>query len=321
MKAPDCSLAPIVLYDQIKRPVHWREQFGREAPLEVEIGFGMGEFLIRTAKENPHRDYVGIEQIWERIHKTLSVVTKEQKAAGQGSYLRNIRILKVDARVAFERLFAEETIDRIHCLFPCPWPKKGHIKHRLFSSDFLKILNNRLKKDGTIKIITDFRPFVGWILGEVPGSGFEVRERTVGPRHGTKFERKWCGEGQKEFVELNLMKQTHLKSCEKEDIALRSYTVDYFNPQTFRFRDEKGAVSVILKDMIFDGEQNRAMIHLVVAEQSLTQHFWVAVMKREKFWRVCTADGQNFLPTPGIARALELVDEAARQSRVAPASR
>lgn len=312
MKAPDCSLAPVVLYDQIKRPVDWREQFGREAPLEVEIGFGMGEFLIRMAKVNPHCDYVGIEQIWERIHKTLSGITKEQKAPGQKDFLRNIRILKVDARVALEHLFAEETIDQVYCLFPCPWPKKGHIKHRLFSSDFLRTVNSRLKKDGAVKIITDFRPFAQWILGEVPGTGFEIQQRTVGPQHGTKFERKWCGEGQKDFFELNLIKREHLKGCVKEDTAVRSYTVDHFDPRAFRFKDEKGAISVILKDMIFDGGQNRAMLHLVVAEQSLTQHFWVAVIKREKFWRICKAEGQSFLPTPGIARALELVHEAAQ---------
>lgn len=305
-------MAPVVLYDQIARPVDWKKQFGREAPLEVEIGFGMGEFLIRMAHANPHCDYVGIEQIWERIHKTLSGITKEQKAPGKEASLRNIRILKVDARVALERLFAEGTIDRVYCLFPCPWPKKGHIKHRLFSSDFLKTVNNRLKKDGAVKIITDFRPFAQWILGEVPGTGFEIQQRTVGPQHGTKFERKWCGEGQKEFFELNLIKRMHCKIGVKEDIAVRSYTVDHFDPHTFRFKDEKGAVSVILKDMIFDSERNRAMLHLIVAEQSLTQHFWVAVLKREKFWRICKAEGQNFLPTPGIARALELVYESAQ---------
>ena len=88
-----------------------------------------------------------------------------------GGKLENVRLLKIDARVAFERLFLPQTIDHIHCLFPCPWPKKGHVKHRLFSNVFLKLINSRLKQKGQVKIVTDFCLTGEWVRGEIEGSG------------------------------------------------------------------------------------------------------------------------------------------------------
>src|SRR3989338_11217816 len=158
-------LEPIIPCHQIQRPISWQEQFGRQAQLDVEVGFGLGEFLIRSARKNPQRDYVGIEQNWERICKALESIAKIKGTAGPRA-LSNIRILKVDARLAFERLFHPESIEKVYCLFPCPWPKKAHVRHRLFSADFLRLLNSRLKPRGEVKILTDFLAFVQWIEGQ-----------------------------------------------------------------------------------------------------------------------------------------------------------
>ena len=37
------------------------EVFGREAPVVLEIGFGMGDSLIEMAKDQPEKNYIGIE--------------------------------------------------------------------------------------------------------------------------------------------------------------------------------------------------------------------------------------------------------------------
>lgn len=293
----------IVPYYQIQRPVSWHGQFGRRAPLEVEIGSGLGEFLIRSALAHPQRDYLGIELNWERICKTLTRITAARRQNG----LKNIRLLKIDVRVAFERLFFPQTIDCIRCLFPCPWPKKGHAKHRLFSNAFLKLMNSRLKRDGEVKIVTDFLPYREWILGEMEGSGFEAAARTIETRYDTKFERKWRKEGQEEFYELNLTKAESIAVPVKEDTPLQAYPLEKFDPQRFCFENQTGAISVIFKEMLFDAVKQKAMVHVVAAEEELTQHVWVTVMKKGKIWRVCKSDGQNVLPTPAVARAIELV--------------
>lgn len=312
MKAKHCSFAPLVSPFDVTRPVDWARQFGRAAPTDVEIGFGMGEVLMRMARERPERNLIGIEQHWERICKTLRAMTRAEAAAP--GVFANIRILKTDARVVFERLIAPKSIDTVICLFPCPWPKKGHVKHRLFDKSFLRLVNNRLKNGGRVQLVTDFHPYFTWVLDEARGTGFRQKTSTVRPQYDTKFERKWCDEGQSEFFRLDLVKHKHLRVAVEKDAPLKSYTLKQFDAKRLRLKDEKGPVTVVFKDSVFDEDKKIMMIHALVAEEHLTQHFWIAVMQKAKTWRVVRADGQNFFPTPGIARALELVYETAKET-------
>lgn len=307
-----CSLKPIVLPYALKNPIDWEEQFHRQEPIDVEIGFGMGEVLMRMAQQSPGRNFIGIEQHWERIYKTLKAITRCQFT--DKGVMSNIRILKIDARVFFEHLLAPKSIDTVCCLFPCPWPKKGHVKYRLFANIFLKLVNNRLKKGGVLTVVTDFYPYREWILGQIKHAGFQIESRTVQSQYDTKFERKWREEGQKEFFELKFLKKKHIAVPLKKDVVLKNYTLSDFNAGQFQLNDEKGDISVIFKDMLFDKDKQKVMIRALVAEEYLTQHFWVTIMKGKKGWRVGRAEGQNFLPTPGIARALALVYEAAKKS-------
>ena len=57
-------------------PLDWTTVFGADAPVEIEIGSGKGRFLVRTATENPERNYLGIE----RALKFFRII-KEQPGA------------------------------------------------------------------------------------------------------------------------------------------------------------------------------------------------------------------------------------------------
>lgn len=312
MTRKHCSFQPVVIPHMLGKPVDWSEQFERRAPLDVEIGFGMGEVLMRMAQADPDRNFLGIEQHWERIYKTLRAITRARLIDPRA--LSNIRILKIDARVVFERLFAPDSIDAIYCLFPCPWPKKGHAKHRLFTREFMRLLNNRLKKGGGLKIVTDYYPYYEWVLGQGGRTGFKVETGTVAPVYDTKFERKWAGEGQKEFFELNFIKKRHITVPAGEEQVLKSYAIDDFQAEHFRLEDTTGDPTVIFKDMLYDGARQRAMVQVLVAEEHLTQHVWVLITKKKDKWSLTQAEGQNIFPTPGVAKALDLVYQAARQT-------
>jgi len=309
MNKKDCSLKLIVSPYALKRPIHWDEQFNRCASIDVEIGFGMGEALMQMARQSSDRNFIGIEQHWERVTKTLRAITRAQN--DDPNTLKNIRVLKIDARVVFERLFAQKTIDSIYCLFPCPWPKKEHIKYRLFSNNFLRLLNSRLKKGGALKIVTDFYPYHEWILGQIDHTGFRIETKTVSSQYNTKFEKKWKEEGQERFFALDFFKKRHINVPHKKDAPLKSYVLNHFSVDRLQLKDEKGDITVIFKDFVFDKQQQKAMVHALVAEEHLTQHFWILIVKKQKKWHITKVEGQNFFPTPGIARALALVYEAA----------
>jgi len=114
MKARYLSLQPLLLWQHGARPIDWAQQFERQAPVEVEIGFGNGEFLVHEAQEHPERNFVGIEQEWASVQRALRRIAQAK--------ILNVRVLLVDARIALERLFTPQTVQRVYALFPCPWP-------------------------------------------------------------------------------------------------------------------------------------------------------------------------------------------------------
>ena len=116
MKKHYLSLRPLVLWQEDARPINWSQLFGRKKPIEVEIGFGNGEFLVRQAEAHPERNFIGIELMWGSTRRALRKIKK----AG----LENVRLVQGDTRIAITRLFSEESIDRVYSLFPMPWPKE-----------------------------------------------------------------------------------------------------------------------------------------------------------------------------------------------------
>lgn len=294
------SLRSFVNHYDLAAPAQWKDLFGRKAPLEVEIGFGTGEYLVRMAQSRPGHDFVGIEENVERIHKTLRKLELAK--------LDNVRLVHVDARLAIERYFSTRTIQYVHCLFPCPWPRKNQVKHRLFSNDFLRVVNNRLTLGAIVELVTDHEEYAQWVKDQIPRSGFELDFENIRPRFDTKFERKWREKGQEEFFALTLTKMKHIIQRQTKEKELKVYFFKDFDPAAFRFKDQKGRTSVIFKEFIFDPKRAFAMVHLLVAEDHLQQHLWAKVIKTaHKGWCLAVADGSLVIPTSGIAKALELL--------------
>lgn len=309
-----CSLEPLIPYYQLKHPFDWEKIFNRPAPLDVEVGFGVGEFLVQLAQKNKERNVVGIEQIWERIYKTLKRIDDINEHNTAQEKITNIRVLDIEAQNAFKWLFSPKTIHKIYCLFPCPWPKRAHRKHRLFNEEFLALANNRLKSGGEVLIVTDHEPYLEWMAQSVKRSGFSFFKEVTKPKYNTKFEKKWVGQGQKNFYEVRLCKEKHIHVDIGKGGELKSYTLADFSPKNFHFTDSKGDISVILKETLYDQEQLKMLVLVVVAEAHITQYLWVAIQKEKSVWKVARVNGQQFFPTPGVAKAIELVYRAALES-------
>ena len=313
-KYRDIPLDLLVPYYQSVRPIDWSKQFDRLGPLDVEIGFGLGEFLIQTARENPQRNFVGIELEWARVKKALRKIELQRKSSTTEHALKNIRFLKIDAVMAFQRLFMPLMIHKIYCLFPCPWPKKKHTRHRLFFHENLKLINNRLVDGGEVQIVTDYYPYFNWVFEQIDGTGFDVKTSVLQPQFKTKFEKKWCEAGQKEFFELKLTKKKHFDVAVEEDAELKVFFLEEFDPEHFHFSDVTGDPSIIFKGFLFDEKQSRGMIHLIVSEKSITQHVWLELVLCSKGWRLAKAAGHPVLPTTGVAEAVDLTFQAMKKT-------
>jgi len=297
------SLAPFLLWRQLERPCPWSELYGRAAPLALEIGFGNGEYLCRQAEARPGEDFVGLELHWGSIRRTLRRLSKLE--------LNNVRVLQVDARLALERLFAPQSLSSFCALFPCPWPKHKHEHHRLFSSSFMQLLNSRLQPGASGLIVTDHEGLHRHILRHLGESGFKVELKIEPPRHNTKYERRWTEGGQNEFYEFHLTKIEHIPVPVPEEVALVTFHVPEFKAESFAPPAQRGELVIEFKSYLYDPQRQVGMVLAMVAEETLTQTFWIEIVKVERGWAISPAAGGGVVPTRAVHRALEIVRDAA----------
>ena len=306
VKPPYISLDPLILWTKVEHPVQWGRFFPDAAPLHVEIGFGLGDYLVRQAETHPDRGIIGLEMEWICIRRTL------RKIGMTG--IRNVKLIRVEARAAFDRLFPEHSITSVDSIFPCPWPKTRHVKNRLFSRDFLKTVNSRLVSGGKARIVTDHRAYFEWILRQSADTGFAATKRKTPPRFATKYERKWLDLGINRFFELVLVKKEHIPVPPKEDIALKTHRIAQFDHRHFSPSGCRGGIVVEFKDHLFDQGRERGMTRCVVLENGFKQDFWIEIQKRGNYWHIHPAKGCGIIPSAGIQRALDLVKRAADQT-------
>ena len=75
MGKPLISFAQIIEQDpyflDIDERPDWQAQFGNTNPLKLEIGFGMGNFLIEMAAKEPDSNFIGIDFYHKGIRLSL----------------------------------------------------------------------------------------------------------------------------------------------------------------------------------------------------------------------------------------------------------
>jgi tRNA (guanine-N7-)-methyltransferase len=140
----------------LPQPLEWESLFGNNNPVEVEIGFGKGRFLLRSAWENPGKNYLGIE----RSRKCLRITHERILKRG----LKNIRLVMALAEEFIPRFIPDSSITAYHIYFPDPWPKRRHAKRRLFKENFVIHLERTLVPGGRLNIATDVESYYQVIL-------------------------------------------------------------------------------------------------------------------------------------------------------------
>ncbi len=186
----------------------WQARFGNRQPLKLEIGFGMGNFLIEMAAQEPYSNFIGMDFYHKGIRKLMTRKKKLQ--------LENIRVAYGDVRVKTPLLFKDEELETVYINFPDPWPKKRHTKRRLIKPDFVRLLGRKLAPRGRVYLATDFEVYAMEMLehfnaeplfqNQDPGSGFLTSRENL-PK--TKYEKNFINAGHKiyylEFLRLGIV--------------------------------------------------------------------------------------------------------------------
>ena len=134
----------------------WREeQFKNQNPLVLELGCGRGEYTIGLAKNNPNKNYIGVDVKGNRIW-TGAKYANDNK-------LTNVAFLRT--RIDFiEHCFGEAEIDEIWITFPDPQPQKTRVRKRLTNPMFLDRYKKILKPGGLVHLKTDSTSFYEYTL-------------------------------------------------------------------------------------------------------------------------------------------------------------
>jgi len=147
----------------------WRELFGNEGEIHIEIGMGKGQFLHTLAGMNPHINYIGIEKYSSVLLRAIQKMEEQE--------LPNLKFIRMDAETITE-VFGEGEIDKIYLNFSDPWPKDRHAKRRLPSREFLARYNQILKKDGKLEFKTDNQGLFDFALEELEPAGWKAEAVT-----------------------------------------------------------------------------------------------------------------------------------------------
>lgn len=157
----------------------WREKFGNENELHIEIGMGKGKFIVTLAKMNPHINYIGIEKYTSVLLRAVQKLEGEEK-------LPNLFFICMDAEDITE-VFNKEEVDKIYLNFSDPWPKDRHAKRRLPSKEFLARYDEILKKEGNLEFKTDNRLLFDFAVEEIALTKWEIEQITYDLHHDEKM--------------------------------------------------------------------------------------------------------------------------------------
>lgn len=124
---------------------NWKNVFGNDAPIMLEIGMGKGDFIVQMASRHPEWNFIGIEKYESVLVRGVQKLDKVD--------LPNVRVIEVDA-IDLGKYFKEE-VECIYLNFSDPWPKKRHSKRRLTYKDFLEVYDLVFEGDARIRLKTD----------------------------------------------------------------------------------------------------------------------------------------------------------------------
>lgn len=122
----------------------WKEHFGNDNPIILEVACGKGHYARGLGKRNPDKNYIGVELKGNRLY------TGAQGALADGQ--DNVAFLR--ARIEFiEFYFAKGEVSEVWITFPDP--QLGKPKKRTTSPRFLEVYRAIMGEDNLVHLKTD----------------------------------------------------------------------------------------------------------------------------------------------------------------------
>jgi tRNA (guanine-N7-)-methyltransferase len=138
-------------FEQLPHPWYAAALFGRDRPVEVEVGSGKGLFLRTEPPARPDVNFLGIEIAVRYARFTATGLVKRG--------IENARIVHGDALRFFAEILPEASLAAVHVYFPDPWWKKRHRKRRVMRESFIHDIQRTLQPGGRLHFWTDVEEY------------------------------------------------------------------------------------------------------------------------------------------------------------------
>lgn len=163
----NCSFLAIKNFDNIK---NFKDIFGNDNPVHLEIGCGKGRFITGLSKLNPEVNYIAIEKSMDVIIMAMEKIKNEG--------IENVRFFAGDVDVLRDKDFKGE-VERIYINFCDPWKKSNQAKRRLTHKNYLSLYEKLLKKGGEVFFKTDNRKLFEFSLNSFADYNLKMRNITL----------------------------------------------------------------------------------------------------------------------------------------------
>jgi tRNA (guanine-N(7)-)-methyltransferase len=127
----------------------------KSSEIFLEIGFGMGDNIVKMALANPDQYFIGAEPYKNGIVRVLRNIKEHN--------LKNLLIWPDDVSLLLPNL-PDDSLNGVYVLFPDPWPKKRHQKRRLVSESFICMLSQKLASKGQLYFASDVKDYADQVL-------------------------------------------------------------------------------------------------------------------------------------------------------------
>jgi len=144
----------------------WSENFFKnDHPIVLELGCGKGEYTVELARQNPDKNFIGIDIKGARFWRGAKTALEEG--------LDNVAFIRTQIEL-IEHVFAVNEVSEIWITFPDPQIKFKRTKHRLTNTEFLQRYKKILNENGVMHLKTDSEFMHGYTLGLLHGEGHEI---------------------------------------------------------------------------------------------------------------------------------------------------
>lgn len=147
--------------------------FGNANPITLELACGRGEYTLGLARQNPQRNFIGVDVKGARIWKGAGIALKEK--------LHNAAFLRT--RIEQLSLFFDPgEVSEVWITFPDPFLRRSKSNRRLTAPRFLDEYRKVLRPGGLVHLKTDepiLFEYTLETLAEYPGAAILYQDADI----------------------------------------------------------------------------------------------------------------------------------------------